>query len=69
MRRHIRGAHHGGVRAALVSLALGVLILARWPSTAVWALGLLVGIDLAISGTSMLLIGLGAGPAAHARRL
>jgi uncharacterized membrane protein HdeD (DUF308 family) len=51
----------------LVSLALGVLILAHWPSTAVWALGLLVGIDLALSGTSMLLIGLGAGPAAPAR--
>jgi len=45
----------------LVSLALGVLIFAGWPSTAAWALGLLVGIDLLLGGTSMVLIGLGAG--------
>ncbi|MDI1445146.1 DUF308 domain-containing protein [Polyangium sp. 6x1] len=45
----------------LVSLALGVLIFAGWPSTAAWALGLLVGIDMLLGGTSMILIGLGAG--------
>ncbi len=45
----------------LVSLALGVLIFAGWPSTAAWALGLLVGVDLLLGGTSMVLIGLGAG--------
>jgi len=45
----------------IVSLALGVLIFAGWPSTAAWALGLLVGIDLLLGGTSMILIGLGAG--------
>lgn len=44
----------------LVTLALGVLILWNWPSTAAWAIGLLVGVDLMIGGSSMLLIGLGA---------
>jgi uncharacterized membrane protein HdeD (DUF308 family) len=51
----------------LVSLALGILIGLQWPSTALWALGLLVGIDLALGGSSMLLIGLGARPVVHAR--
>ncbi|MGK4008781.1 HdeD family acid-resistance protein [Sorangium sp. So ce1036] len=46
----------------LVTLALGVLILWGWPSTAAWAIGLLVGVDLMIGGASMLLIGLGARP-------
>lgn len=53
----------------LVSLALGVLIFAGWPSTAAWALGLLVGIDLLLGGTSMVLIGLGAGSVGGAGRL
>ena len=45
----------------VLSLGLGVLIGLGWPSTAVWALGLLVGIDLVMGGTSMLLIGFSAG--------
>ncbi|MFT3775493.1 MAG: HdeD family acid-resistance protein [Minicystis sp.] len=45
----------------VLSLGLGILILAGWPSTAVWALGLLVGVNLLIGGSSMLLIGIGAG--------
>jgi uncharacterized membrane protein HdeD (DUF308 family) len=40
----------------ILTLALGLLILFGWPSTAVWALGLLVGIDLLFGGFSMLLI-------------
>ncbi|MDI1478178.1 DUF308 domain-containing protein [Polyangium sp. y55x31] len=47
----------------LISLALGVLIAVGWPSTAAWALGMLVGIDLLLGGTSMILIGLSAGSA------
>jgi uncharacterized membrane protein HdeD (DUF308 family) len=39
-------------------LTIGLLISLRWPSTAAWALGLLVGIDLLFSGSSMLLVGL-----------
>jgi len=70
----IRAVQHRGLPAwgwllfdGVVSLALGLLVLARWPSTAVWALGLLVGINLLFGGASMLLIGLGAGSAARAR--
>jgi uncharacterized membrane protein HdeD (DUF308 family) len=51
----------------ILSLFLGLMIGAGWPSTAVWALGLLVGIDLLFSGVSMLLIGAGAGTTARAR--
>ena len=46
----------------LLSLVLGIMIVAGWPSTAVWALGLLVGIDLVFSGSSMLVIAFAAGP-------
>ncbi|WP_437876413.1 HdeD family acid-resistance protein [Sorangium sp. So ce513] len=44
----------------IVTLALGGLILWGWPSTAAWAIGLLVGIDLLLAGSSMLLIGIAA---------
>ena len=45
----------------LLSLALGVMIVWGWPGTAVWALGLLVGLDLIFGGASTLAIGLSAG--------
>ncbi len=45
----------------LLSLLLGVMLWVHWPSAAAWALGLLVGIELLLSGTSMLALGLGAG--------
>jgi uncharacterized membrane protein HdeD (DUF308 family) len=49
----------------LLSLLLGVLILWHWPSAALWALGLFVGVSLLMGGSSMLLIGLGARPGAR----
>ncbi len=70
----IRAVQHRGlprwgwfVFDGLVTIALGLLIAAKWPSTAVWAIGLLVGVDLLIGGSSMLLIGIGAGSRVHAR--
>jgi uncharacterized membrane protein HdeD (DUF308 family) len=42
----------------ILTIALGLLIALGWPSTAAWALGLLVGVDLLFSGSSVLLIGL-----------
>jgi uncharacterized membrane protein HdeD (DUF308 family) len=69
----IRAAQHRSLPAwgwflfdGVLSLALGVLILVGWPSTAVWALGLLVGIDLIFGGSSLLWIGLAARPAVTA---
>lgn len=44
-----------------LSLVLGVMLWFHWPSTAAWAIGLLVGLELLLSGTSMLVLGLGAG--------
>jgi uncharacterized membrane protein HdeD (DUF308 family) len=43
-----------------ISMALGILILAGWPGSAIWALGLLIGIQLVSGGLSLLMIGLGA---------
>lgn len=39
-----------------VAVGLGLLILLGWPGTAIWALGLLVGINFVFSGMSALLI-------------
>lgn len=49
----------------ILALVLGALIVIGWPGTAVWAIGLLVGINLLFSGTSMVLIGLAARSAAR----
>ena len=51
----------------ILALVLGLLLWLHWPSTAAWAIGLLVGVDLVSNGASMLLIGLGAGQVARAR--
>ncbi len=68
----VRAAQHRTMRAwpwlvfdGILSLLLGLLVGLGWPSTAVWAIGLLVGIDLLIGGSSMLLIGLGSGRTAR----
>lgn len=34
----------------LISILLGILILAEWPASAVWVIGLFVGVDLLIMG-------------------
>lgn len=44
--------------SGVVTLVLGGLIGAQWPSSAEWVIGLLVGIDLLFSGWSMLFLGL-----------
>jgi uncharacterized membrane protein HdeD (DUF308 family) len=36
----------------LVTLGLGGLIYAQWPSSSVWAIGILVGVSLMISGAT-----------------
>jgi len=42
----------------ILSFILGVLIFAHWPSSAVWAIGLLVGIDLLYMGWAMITMSL-----------
>ncbi|MEJ2384725.1 MAG: DUF308 domain-containing protein [Xanthomonadales bacterium] len=41
----------------VVSIALGYLILSGWPASALWAVGLLVGIRLLIAGVTMFTLG------------
>lgn len=50
--------------SGLVTLVLGGLILARWPISSLYILGLFLGIDLVIAGASW--IGLGLGLRRHA---
>jgi uncharacterized membrane protein HdeD (DUF308 family) len=44
----------------LVTLALGGLIWFHWPSSSVWAIGTLVGVNLLMTGISRLMLGLAA---------
>ncbi len=41
---------------AASSLLLGILILAKWPSSSVWAIGTLVGVSVFMSGISRIMI-------------
>jgi uncharacterized membrane protein HdeD (DUF308 family) len=43
----------------VVTLLLGLLILARWPISSLFVLGLFLGIDLVIAGASWIAIGFG----------
>jgi uncharacterized membrane protein HdeD (DUF308 family) len=45
--------------SGVITLLLGLLILARWPTNSVYILGLLLGIDLIMAGTGWIAIGLG----------
>jgi uncharacterized membrane protein HdeD (DUF308 family) len=41
---------------AVIAFLMGVLILARWPSSSIWAIGTLVGVSVLISGISRIMI-------------
>jgi uncharacterized membrane protein HdeD (DUF308 family) len=45
---------------ALITLLLGALIWVHWPSSSVWAIGTLVGVNLLITGFSRLMLGMAA---------
>ena len=42
----------------IVALILGALIWLHWPSSAVWAIGTLVGVNLLLTGITRLMVGL-----------
>jgi uncharacterized membrane protein HdeD (DUF308 family) len=44
----------------LITLLLGGLIWMHWPSSSVWAIGTLVGVNLLITGVSRLMLGMAA---------
>jgi uncharacterized membrane protein HdeD (DUF308 family) len=45
---------------ALITLLLGGLIWFHWPSSSVWAIGILVGVNLLMTGMSRLMFGFAA---------
>lgn len=55
-----RPAAHWGwyLASGIVSILLAVLIWTGWPASVTWAVGLLVGVDLLVTGWSILLLGL-----------
>ena len=42
-----------------VTLLLGIVILAHWPVSSIYILGLLLGIDLVFAGAAWIAVGLG----------
>jgi uncharacterized membrane protein HdeD (DUF308 family) len=56
----LRPLEHRGLLLAggVLSMLLGLLVIAQWPAAAVWLLGLLVGIDLMFSGWMLLWLSL-----------
>jgi uncharacterized membrane protein HdeD (DUF308 family) len=56
-----RGARRGlGLFHGLLTALLGVIVLAQWPLSGLWVIGLFVGIDLLLAGASVIAMGLGA---------
>jgi uncharacterized membrane protein HdeD (DUF308 family) len=52
--------------AGLVSIALGAMIIAHWPASGLWVIGLFVAIELIFNGWSNVFIALAARKAAYA---
>jgi uncharacterized membrane protein HdeD (DUF308 family) len=51
----------------IVSIVLGAMLWAKLPSSAIWAIGLLVGLNMAMAGWTLLMIAFSAGGAASAK--
>ncbi|WP_425376094.1 HdeD family acid-resistance protein [Roseiarcus fermentans] len=45
--------------SALITLLLGVIILAHWPNSAIYTLGIFLGVDLVFAGAGWIGLGLG----------
>ena len=43
---------------ALITAALALMVWAHWPSSSVWAIGILVGINLLMTGVTRILLGM-----------
>lgn len=52
-----RGAYWGWMFFnGLVTLLLGLLIVAQWPASGLWVIGLFIGIDMIVSGWSLIVV-------------
>ena len=49
-----------GLVGGIITLLLGLLILARWPSDALWVIGLFLAIELIVNGYTQILVALAA---------
>jgi uncharacterized membrane protein HdeD (DUF308 family) len=65
--RIVVGVHHRGtsgwgaaVLGGIITLLLGLMILVRWPSTALWVIGLFLAIELIINGWTQIVVALAA---------
>lgn len=47
------------VVSGVITLILGIIILAHWPISSLWALGIFLGVDLVFAGASWIAIGMG----------
>jgi uncharacterized membrane protein HdeD (DUF308 family) len=54
------GSWGWSVASGVITLALGILILAQWPIASLWFIGTLLGVDLLFSGAAWVAMGLGA---------
>jgi uncharacterized membrane protein HdeD (DUF308 family) len=59
-RRQLSGRWGWMLTSGIVDLILGVIILSGFPSTAAWAIGLLVGINLVFGGAALISMALAA---------
>jgi uncharacterized membrane protein HdeD (DUF308 family) len=65
--RELSGQWGWMLMSGLVDLVLSALIFAGLPSTAVWAIGLLVGVNMVFGGSALIAMALHARTAAPAR--
>ena len=49
----------GVALSGLITLVLGLIILAHWPVSSLWTLGIFLGIDLVFAGGSWIAVGMG----------
>ena len=47
------------VISGLITLLLGIVILAHWPYSGLYALGIILGVDLVFAGASWIGLGMG----------
>ncbi len=59
---HIRGAKGWGwpVVSGIISVLLGIMIIAQWPISGLWVIGLFVAIEMIMSGWSYIFLALAA---------
>ena len=54
----IAGAGLGTVGAGVVTLLLGAMIIAQWPASGIFVLGIFLGIDLIFIGSGWITMGM-----------